>query len=184
MSAIPAADSFDVAVVGGGPAGATAATHLAQQGHSVLLLDRPGNIKPCGGAIPPRAVQDFEIPDELLCTSVNAARMISPSDRRVDMPIQDGYVGMVDRAVFDEWLRERAAREGAEWRHGTFEELVEADGGVQLTYAEGRGGRDAVRHRVWARTVIGADGAKSAVGRQAVPGSTDIPHVAAYHEII
>ena len=30
------------------------------------LLDRAGRIKPCGGAIPPRAIIDFEIPDELL----------------------------------------------------------------------------------------------------------------------
>ncbi|MEL7049901.1 MAG: FAD-dependent oxidoreductase, partial [Pseudomonadota bacterium] len=44
---------FDVAVVGGGPAGATAADDLARAGYSVALLDRAGRIKPCGGAIPP-----------------------------------------------------------------------------------------------------------------------------------
>ena len=31
---------FEVVVIGGGPAGATAATYLAMQGHSVLLLER------------------------------------------------------------------------------------------------------------------------------------------------
>ncbi|MFP4146536.1 MAG: geranylgeranyl diphosphate reductase [Halorhodospira sp.] len=181
---ITANDRFDVAVVGGGPAGATAARHLAQQGYEVLLLDRPGRIKPCGGAIPPRAVQDFDIPAEMICATVGAARMVSPSDQHVDMPIQDGYVGMVDREFFDEWLRERAAADGADWRHGTFKELSEEDGEVLLTYAEGRGGPGTTARQVRARIVIGTDGARSAVGRQAVPGASEIPHVAAYHEII
>ena len=46
-------EAYDVAVVGGGPSGATAAADLAARGHSVLLLDRSGRIKPCGGAVPP-----------------------------------------------------------------------------------------------------------------------------------
>ena len=46
-------EKFDVVVVGGGPAGATVASDLAKSGHSVMLLDRAGRIKPCGGAIPP-----------------------------------------------------------------------------------------------------------------------------------
>ncbi len=50
---------FDCVVVGGGPAGATAASDLAATGASVVLLDRGERIKPCGGAIPPRLIADF-----------------------------------------------------------------------------------------------------------------------------
>lgn len=174
-------DMFDVAVIGGGPAGATAATTLARQGRSVLLLDRAGRIKPCGGAIPPRRVKDFAIPDSLICARISAATMISPSDIRVDMPIDGGgYVGMVDRDIFDEWLRDRAALAGAERRTGTFTRLIhQVDGTVLVQYKAGEDSRT-----IRARAVIGADGANSAVGRDALPKLKKSPFVFAYHEIV
>ena len=107
-------DSYDAVVVGGGPAGATAADDLAKRGRSVMLLDRAGRIKPCGGAIPPRLIQEFAIPQSLLVARAKAARIIAPSDRKVDMPIDGGFVGMVDREFFDAWLRQRALGNGAE----------------------------------------------------------------------
>ncbi len=100
-------ENFDVVVVGGGPAGATAANDLARAGRSVMLLDKAGRIKPCGGAIPPQAMREFDLPEHLLCAHIHSARMISPSDRAVDMPVENGFVGMVKRDVFDEWLRAR-----------------------------------------------------------------------------
>jgi geranylgeranyl reductase len=176
--------TYDVVVVGGGPAGATAATDLARAGRDVLLLDRAGRIKPCGGAIPPRLIRDFAIPDGILCARISGARMIAPSDTRVDMPIEDGFVGMVDREVFDEWLRERAAANGAERRAGAFETLTRDPDGTarvhwKLSTKDG-GGTASVR----ARAVIGADGANSAVAREAVPQRGPIPFVFAYHEIV
>ena len=124
---------YDVVVVGGGPSGATAANDLALAGRKVLLLDRAGRIKPCGGAVPPRLMEDYEIPQSLLVARARSARMIAPSNRTVDMPVGEiGYVGMVDRDVFDEWLRERAAKNGAVRRKGTFEtiERDDADGPI------------------------------------------------------
>ncbi len=180
--------AFDAVVVGGGPAGATAAQTLAEQGFSVLLLDRAGRIKPCGGAIPPRLIRDYDIPDELLVARARSARMVAPSGKHVDIPIDNGFVGMVDREHFDEWLRERAVRRGAIRRDGTFERIErDTDGAPIVCFRHRVGEGDAtteVEARVRARAVIGADGARSKVATQEVRGGEPAPCVFAYHEIV
>ena len=110
---------YDAIVVGGGPAGATAAEDLARSGHTVAMLDRAGRIKPCGGAIPPRLIEDFDVPESQLVAKISTARMISPTQRHVDIPIENGFVGMVDREHFDEFLRVRATRAGAHRNHNS-----------------------------------------------------------------
>lgn len=174
-------ETFDAVVIGGGPAGATAATELARRGRSVLLLDRAGRIKPCGGAIPPALIEEFAIPDSLLVARASSARMFSPADKRVDMPIDGGFVGMVDREEFDEWLRERARTSGALRRTGSFDRVERGADGVATVHFHGK---DGVVGAVRVRAVIGADGARSAVARQCVPEAGEVPHVFAYHEIV
>ena len=178
--------TYDAVVVGGGPSGSTAATELARAGRSVVLLDRAGRIKPCGGAIPPRLIRDFGIPDSLICAKITSARMVSPSSKGVDMPIDTGgYVGMVNRDEFDEWLRDRAAKCGAQRITGTFVSVTRDPDGVAVVNYHPKGeDKDAPLLRLRAKVVVGADGAKSKVALQCVKGAEYIKYVFAYHEII
>ena len=172
---------YDVVVVGGGPSGATAAEDLTRSGHSVALLDREGRIKPCGGAIPPRLMKDFQIPEDQLLTKVTTARMISPSGRHVDIPIENGYVGMVDRKDFDPFLRSRAKEAGTKYFTGTFVRIERPEGNPVVIY---RDKATQEEHKLPCRAVIGADGAKSRVGLAEVKDADKVPLVFAYHEII
>lgn len=176
-------DTFDVVVVGGGPSGATAAADLARSGRRVALLDRAGRIKPCGGAIPPRTLTDFDVPESLLVARARSARVIAPSERGVDMPIENGFVGMVDREVFDEWLRARAAEVGATRLTGSFVGLDRDPDGTRAVVWRPKGATEGETRRLRARCVIGADGANSQVARAALP-EQKAPFVFAYHEIV
>ncbi len=178
-------ETFDAIIVGGGPSGATAADDLARAGRKVLLLDRAGRIKPCGGAVPPRLLKDFEVPLEQLCARATSARMVAPSNKAVDMPVGDGFVGLVDREVFDEFLRVRATTNGATRIDGTFEALErDADGTAVVCYRPKDAPRGGAPVKVRGRVVIGCDGGNSAVARAALPANEKVPFVSAYHEVI
>lgn len=108
---------YDCIVVGSGPAGASAAYHLADRGFSVLLLEkeRLPRYKPCGGLVIDRVAEWFDF-DFGPAISVRVSRLRMASTR------QGGYSGefelprpvwMVHREVFDFFLVQQAQRRGA-----------------------------------------------------------------------
>lgn len=113
-----------VAVVGGGPAGGSAAETLAKGGIETVLIERKmDNCKPCGGAIPLCMVGEFDLPLDIIDRRVTKMKMISPSNVAVDIgqtlkPHE--YIGMVRREVLDAYLRDRAAAAGANVINGLF----------------------------------------------------------------
>ncbi|MDZ7824090.1 MAG: geranylgeranyl diphosphate reductase [Ahrensia sp.] len=176
--------NYDIIIIGGGPAGATAAHDLAKQNRSVLLVDREGRIKPCGGAVPTKAISEFDIPQSQIVAKSNAARIIAPSAREVEMEIGSiGYVGMVDRDKFDPFLRERAQKAGAHYVTGTFKSLsYNSDGSIKVLVQD-KSAPDVI-HEITGKTIIGADGANSAVRRAIFGPKKKPPYVFAYHEIV
>jgi geranylgeranyl reductase len=174
-------ETFDVVVVGGGPSGATAAQRAAEGGAKVMLLDKAGRIKPCGGAVPPRLICDYAIPADQIVARIDAARIVSPSGRLAHMPVDGSYVGMVDREHFDEYLRARAADCGAKRVTGNYTHSSrDVDGVLRLHFTVKDGGEESCRTRL----AIGADGALSKLGRDHVAGSDRTNLVFAYHEIV
>ncbi|MBD2577527.1 geranylgeranyl reductase [Oscillatoria sp. FACHB-1406] len=178
-----------VAVVGGGPAGSSAAEVLAKAGIETYLFERKlDNAKPCGGAIPLCMVSEFDLPPEIIDRRVRKMKMISPSDIEVDINLdnQDEYIGMCRREVLDGFLRDRAAKLGANLINGTMYQLDLPNNSTDpytLHYADhSNGNATGVMKTLKVDVVIGADGANSRVAKAIDAG--DYNYAIAFQERI
>ena len=106
----------------------------------VIDVSRCCTLQPCGGAIPLCMIEEFDLPMEIIDRKVTKMKMISPSNRVVDVgqTMSDSeYIGMCRREVFDEFLRKRASESGATTINGLFLGLNQSgDGPIQVRYSE------------------------------------------------
>jgi geranylgeranyl diphosphate/geranylgeranyl-bacteriochlorophyllide a reductase len=178
-----------IAVVGGGPAGSSAAEILAKAGIETYLFERKlDNAKPCGGAIPLCMVSEFDLPPEIIDRRVRNMKMISPSNIEVDINLdnKDEYIGMCRREVLDGFMRDRAAKLGATLINGTVYQLDipnNDNAPYTLHYADhSEGGSQGVMKTLKVDAVIGADGANSRIAKAIDAG--DYNYAIAFQERI
>lgn len=154
---------FEVLVVGGGPAGSTAAKFLAQEGIETCLVERNLEFrKPCGGGIPSAGLNDLDILNDIqrqlnfnIATKVKIIPPFSPS---IEVQLIDGEIFIFDRYEFDSFLRKLAQSKGAYIFEG---ELVNLEEGNTLKAVFKTKNGDLVR--VESKYLIAADGINSRV---------------------
>jgi geranylgeranyl reductase family protein len=139
--------TYDVAILGAGPAGSTAAYRLATAGASVLLLDKATfpRDKPCGGGVTGRAAR--LLPFSIQPVVEDAVERLECGLRyrhRITRHARSPLAYMTQRRRLDHFLLQKAAEAGAEVREGETADARELD----------------------ARIVIGADGCNGTSAKQ------------------
>jgi digeranylgeranylglycerophospholipid reductase len=164
-------DSYDVLVIGAGPAGSIAAKTAAEKGLDVLLIEKRqeiGDPVRCAEGVSKQYLKKHvEINKKWICADLKGSRIYAPDGTKIEMAeeIAGGEVGYVlERKIFDRALAENAAKAGAEVRVKTRATglIIEDDfiKGARLMHL----GKE---YNVHAKIVIGADGVESKVGRWA-----------------
>ena len=153
-------DSYDILVVGGGPAGAVAARTAAEAGLSVLLVEKRSAVGVpvrSGESIGKDELLEFiEAEQRFIKAEIDSSVLIGPDSSK--KTIHDGETIILDRKIFDRELIWRAAEAGAE---------IQVHARASAPIMEGEKVCGAVieqhgkRYEVRAKIVIAADGIES-----------------------
>ncbi len=152
---------YDVIVVGGGPAGSTAARFSAQAGLKTLLIEkeRLPRYKACGGCLSPKALRllDFDL-RSLVENTIYAARFTYRLQDPLIIRSKEPMGFMVRRDRFDQFLVNKAREKGVDvWEGERAVRVGETAAGLEVGLAGGE--------RQSCEYLIGADGAGNVASR-------------------
>jgi len=147
---------YDCIIVGAGPAGGSAAYHLAKKGRSVLILEKESlpRYKPCGGGVSPQIAQWFDFDfSPVISLKVSSLRFTWKMGDPVDANLENTEpIWLVRRDHFDHFLVQKAQEQGAELKDKTEVKGIQWQGDRwQVNTADGA---------VEGRYLVAADGAK------------------------
>jgi digeranylgeranylglycerophospholipid reductase len=160
-------ESYDVAVIGAGPAGVMAAWKAAESHARTILLERephPGK-KVCAEGILVDVLNDAEVkPSSLFVDNeISGAYLYAPDEKKRVSVGGEGYI--LDKPAFLRVLAKRAENSGVEARYGTTVENIERHNGT----LEIQGKKDGQPSSIRAKVVIGCDGTGSILARRFFP---------------
>ena len=149
---------LDVAIVGGGPGGLSAARRLAADGWSVTVFeehDQIGAPVHCTGVLAEDVIGTMDLPAEAVLNPLSTVRFVAPAGHSFDYTTATTEAVVIDRETFDSSLARRAAAAGATIVRGVRVTAIDpSSDGVTLTLQD--------REPVRARSVILACGANYA----------------------
>lgn len=168
-------ESYDVLVIGAGPAGSGAAMTAAKAGLKVLMVEKRAEIgspKRCGEGLSRSSFERMgfdadKARPEWISKVIRGATVYSPDRKYIKMTNVlggdiDGWV--IERKQFDKWLASEAAKSGAKVMTKTeVINLIKEDGKI-------RGARLRHHNEEWdvaAKITIAADGVESKIAREA-----------------
>jgi digeranylgeranylglycerophospholipid reductase len=160
-------ETYDVAVIGAGPAGVMAAWKSAESHARTVLIEREGSPgkKVCAEGVLADVLGDAEVEPspEFVANEISGAFLYAPDEaKRVNVG-GEGYI--LDKPAFLRVLADRAEKAGAVASYSTSVEDIERQDGL----IEIRGKKDGAPSSVKARIVIGCDGTGSILARRFFP---------------